>query len=400
MNAMWKLSVIGACVVGTSLAVAQPKRPGVGVSTGPVSDFAALADKLVGKTANVKEGEIIQIITTPNDMVFAEELAVAVRKRGAFPLITIESESLIKKLNAAMPEKYDTQAPKLGLGLAKLVNARIVLAGTIDPSVESSVPAPRRAARAKAGAPVADLTMKKKVRLIELGNGMAPSAWRAKDLGLNPNDLAKIYWDGLSADYTAIEEKGKALKAAIAKGTELRITMPNGTDLKMKIKGRKVFSSDGILSDADIKAGGANVMVWLPAGEVYVTPVPGSVEGKLVDDRMTFEGKEVTGITAEIKKGKITSITAKSGWDAVQARYDAAGPGKTEISVFDLGINPSVKATGKLETFVGAGTVTIHAGNNTWAGGTNKEPFGLSFHLNGASVSLDGKPLVETGTLK
>ncbi|MBA3456372.1 MAG: aminopeptidase [Deltaproteobacteria bacterium] len=155
-----------------------------------------------------------------------------------------------------------------------------------------------------------------------------------------------------------------------------------------------------MISDADIKAGGANVNSWLPAGEVYLTPVPGTVEGKLVDDRMIFEDKEITGITADIKAGKITSISAKTGWDAVKAIYDAAGPGKNDVGLLDFGINPAIKAGPKNESFVAAGIVTLGTGNNTWAGGTNKEPFGFQFFLTGATVTLDGKPLVEAGVLK
>ena len=33
-------------------------------------------------------------------------------------------------------------------------------------------------------------------------------------------------------------------------------------------------------------------------------------------------------------------------------------------------------------------------------GGTNKEPFGLSFQMAGATVTLDGKPLLDNGAFK
>jgi hypothetical protein len=49
---------------------------------------------------------------------------------------------------------------------------------------------------------------------------------------------------------------------------------------------------------------------------------------------------------------------------------------------------------------MGAGMVTIGIGGNAWAGGTNKEPFSLVHHLPGATVTLDGKALIENGKLK
>ncbi len=404
---MKKLTVASACaaafVIGSAVVGAQPKAPDTGMKKMPpmpAVDFAAIAEKVVSKTANVKEGEIVQISTGPNDVALAEEIAVAVRKRGAWPLITLRSESLAKKMLANVPEKYDTQPAALSLALAKTVNVVIEIPAVRDPSIWAALSPARRAAQEKTGTPVMDLRFKRNVRVVELGNGLAPSPSRANVLGVTEAELAKLYWDGLSADYTPIEEKATALKALLTKGGVLKITHANGTDLTMKIKGRKVFVSDGVISDADRKAGGANVSGWLPAGEVYLAPVPGSVNGKVVDDRYLFDGKEVLGLTLDVKAGKITNVSAKSGWEAVKPLYDAAGPGKVEIGAFDIGINPAIKTTAKLESFVSAGTVTLMTGNNVWAGGTNKEPFGMNLHLPGTTVLLDGKPIIENGSLK
>ena len=44
--------------------------------------------------------------------------------------------------------------------------------------------------------------------------------------------------------------------------------------------------------------------------------------------------------------------------------------------------------------------MTLGFGNNLWAGGTNKEPYGFQVHLQGTTVLLDGKAIVENGALK
>ncbi len=387
--------VLGMCFLGADLVSAQPKPAAPAAGADP-----ALAERIVTKMAAVKEGDIVEISTGPQDLAMAEEIALAVRTKGAFAFITYTSEAHDKKLVATLPAKYDAKPNAAAMGLAKLVTVRISLPAIRDEGIWGALDPARRATIAKANQPVFETAQKRNVRTVALDNGMAPSPSRAKLNGQTEAEMSKVFWDGIAADYTGIEDKGKALKAALGGGSELRIQLPNGTDLKMKVKGRKTFVSDGVISADDIKAGKNSVLVWLPAGEVYLVPVPGTAEGKLVDDRMLFDGKELTGVTAEIKAGKITTITAKTGWDGIKAQYDAAGPGKNEISVFDLGINPSVKATAKAENFVAAGIVTINTGNNVWAGGTNKEPFGLSFFLTGATVTLDGKPLVENGVLK
>jgi len=394
MSMMKLATVLGSLVGLVGVAYGQQAKP----ATTAAPDTAALADKLVSVNVKVKEGNIVQIVAGPYDTALAEDLAVAVRKLGAFPLITFNSEAIAKKALAAVPDKYDAQKRKLDEALNKLVDVIIVIPQVRDPAIFAGLAPARAAAMAKAGQPAEDIARKRKVRVVELGNGFTPTAARAKELGISEADLKKVFWDGITADYTAVEQKCTALKTAIAAGKEIKITHPNGTDITFQIKGKKLFTSDGVISDADAKAGAPLVNAWLPAGEVYL--VPGKSNGKIVNDREVAFGKDVTGLTLEIKDGKITSLTAKSGWDgsAIKGRYDAAGAGKNELSVLDFGCNSAVKAG--LENFVPAGNVTVFFGDNQWAGGTNKEPFGMTMFLPGTTVALDGKPIIENGTLK
>ena len=86
----------------------------------------------------------------------------------------------------------------------------------------------------------------------------------------------------------------------------------------------------------------------------------------------------------------------------MKALYDAAGEGKDLFAVVDLGINPNVKlpSSSAVGTWVPAGTVTVGMGNNIWAGGNNKNRYAYYVSLPGTTVTLDGKPIVESGQLK
>jgi aminopeptidase len=378
-----------------AVGVALVSRP---VAAQPKPDYAALAEKLVSTTANVKEGEVVEITTGPNDLAFAEEIAVAVRKRGAYALITYGSEAIAKKVVASVPEKYDEQAPKLALGLVKIVDVHILIPPVRDPAIFDSLSPERRAKQGKEDSLIQTAARKKNIRFIELDNMVAPSPSRAKLYGISEPELTKLFWDGVGADYTAVAEKCKVLGDALAKTTEVKITTASGTDLKLKVKGKKVGISDGMTTDAEIKAKGTNVQVWLPAGEVYL--VPGGAEGKIVDDRLLWNGKEATAVTAEVKAGKVTSWSAKSGWDPIKAIYDAAAKGKDLVGVLDFGCNPSLKNAGKLENWGTAGTVTLVVGGNVWAGGNNAAAFGIPLNLSNATVTFDGKTVIENGALK
>jgi hypothetical protein len=156
-------------------------------------------------------------------------------------------------------------------------------------------------------------------------------------------------------------------------------------------------------SPEEAAQGGAGVIVYLPAGEVYTTPVAGTAEGKFVRPRAYFEGKEIQNLTLTFAGGKLTGMTGSGpGFGPMKALYDAAGEGKDLFAVIDLGINPNIALPAAIAvgTWVPAGTITIGIGNNVWAGGNNKTPYGYFVSLPGTTVTLDGKAIIENGKLK
>ena len=101
--------------------------------------------------------------------------------------------------------------------------------------------------------------------------------------------------------------------------------------------------------------------------------------------------------------GKLVSMTGTGpGFDGFKALYDAAAQGKDIFSFIDLGINPQIKlpANTQLGTWVPAGMVTVGIGNNVWAGGDNRVPYGHTAFLPGSTVMLDGKTIIAKGQLQ
>jgi leucyl aminopeptidase (aminopeptidase T) len=220
---------------------------------------------------------------------------------------------------------------------------------------------------------------------------------------MTPEELQSTFWNGVNVDYNALQQKGTDVAAVVAGGREFHITSPSGTDLRVQRAGQSVFVSDGIISAEDVKKGGPNVAVYLPAGEVATTVVAGSATGKVVVPLQYFQGQEVQNLALTFEAGKLTSMTGSGpGFERLKAAYDASGPGKDVLGFVDLGINPNVRlgAESKLTTWVPAGTVTIGTGNNTWAGGDNNAAGGVTAFLSGCTVTLDGKTIVENGQLK
>jgi aminopeptidase len=369
----------------------------------PPTDLEQLAERLVKQSAGVKEGEVVLINSGAENMELLENIAVQVRKAGGFPLITVGSDRLAKRMYTDVPEKYDTQTDQLGLKLAEIADVTISVGRSNAEGLFADADPKRMAARAKADEPVVEAFIKKGVRSVEVGNGLYPQDWLAKRFEMSPEELAKTFWGGVNVDYTDLQARGAQVSAALASGSELHIRDASGTDLKVRVQGRSYGVSDGIISAEDVKKGPAGLNVYLPAGEVYVAPVPGTAEGKVVRALDYYQGLEINNLTMTFAGGKLTSLTGSGpGFEKMKAAYDAAGEGKDLFAVVDFGINPNVKlpANSRVATWVPAGTVTVGVGNNVWAGGDNKTSYGYFVSLPGTTVTLDGKPVVEAGQLK
>ena len=122
----------------------------------------------------------------------------------------------------------------------------------------------------------------------------------------------------------------------------------------------------------------------------------------MVLDRVFYKGKEIDDLVLEVKGGKVVSLRAKAGDEALRADFAAAAEGKDRFGVIDVGINADVRppAGGKALTYMQAGMISVYVGNDTWAGGDDNTPFSLDGFLPGGALTADGKVIVDKGELK
>ncbi len=394
--------LLGACGEDRPPAAEGTARASEGATAAPApaDDFRSIAAKVVGQSANVQENEVVELFGSAEDLPLLNELSIEVRKRGAHPLVLVGDGKTARRMLDEVPAKYDTQEPKAMLGLVKMIDVVINTEFNEGRTFKGVAPE-RQAAQAKTFQPVFRAMQQRGVRAVSLGNGLYPSAERAEHFGVSRDELAKIMYGGVDTDYEQLARTGEDLRSALAGGKELRITAPSGTDLRVPVAGRPVHLADGVVSAEDRKRGGTALSVWLPAGEVYFVPRAGGAEGVVVADRYYHEGDRVDGLRLEVKAGKVVAMSARSGIEGLQKRYQAAGTGRDVVGVIDFGINPSIQVPegGAVNVWSKAGAVTVGVGNNLWAGGDNANDFGIAADVRNATVTLDGKELVKDGKL-
>ena len=388
--------------LGAIAVVAGAALAGAGLSLRPPPDQAETARTLLHECANLREGDLVLITGKPQHQELLEHVAVQARKSGAYPLIVTRTDELDRRFYEATPPKYDAQPDQFRLALAGIPNVHISVESDENPALWADVPPARAAAFAKAEQPIADKFLRRNVRQVILGNGLYPTAATAKLHGLSAGQLETLFWSGVNTDYSKLDNVGEAIRARLTKAHEIRITNPNGTDLKFTVTGRSVYVSDGVITSDDLSRGGPACQVWLPAGEVYSTPVPGTAEGTVVIDRHLFRGQEITGLKLVFKSGRMTEMTAASGLEPLKAVYDASTGAKDVFAFYDVGINQDMRIpeNGHLLAWMPAGMVTVGIGDNKWAGGMNGSSFDLAGHIPGSTVRVDGRAIVDEGVLK
>ena len=127
------------------------------------------------------------------------------------------------------------------------------------------------------------------------------------------------------------------MTGAFAGAKQVRVTHPNGTDLRFGVEGRPVILSDGVITPEQAAKGGASAILYLPAGEAQVAPVPGTAEGKVVIDRMDWGIGPVEKLTWTFRAGKLVEYTAKPGpaFTRWKELYEAAPGGKDAFAGID-----------------------------------------------------------------
>jgi leucyl aminopeptidase (aminopeptidase T) len=376
----------------------------VAVSTlcaGQASDLQAVARNLVA-AGMIKAGDKVIITGSVRDDKLMEHVAIETMKAGGHPVITLTSDSLARRSFDEVPASYDSLTPALDLALVNMMDVQIVIDSDESDLALSGVSQQRRAARAKAYEPVQQAFLQRSVRAVNLGNGLYPTANLSRRLDVPQAALVDAFWKAAGVPAQTLRARGEGLRSTIAAARSLTLTHPNGTHLTFAVEAGRGFVSDGALTPEKVKQGGAAASTWLPAGELILPAAAGTAEGKVVIDKLLWDGQEIRGLTLTYSKGRLTSMTAASDIEGLKARYTAAGGGKDQFAWLDIGLNPETRhpvGTGRI-VWTAPGSITVGLGDNRGFGGTNTSDFGLATQIAGATVTADGKAVVENGALK
>jgi len=165
---------------------------------------------------------------------------------------------------------------------------------------------------------------------------------------------------------------------------------PAGTDVTLSTRGR-----DWNFSDTGVATRKGDVTT-LPAGEIFVSPVEGTAEGRLVADAFFHESLH-TPATVLLKEGHATKVT---GAEAAVLEMNRGGKEGRNVAKLGVGLNPRARAAASLpEAEKALGAVHVVFGDSVPYGGKVACGVRVDAILTGATVEVDDAPIVEKGKL-
>ena len=356
-----------------------------------------LARVLVTYSAAIRPGDHVLI----GGSTIGEPLAVAiyeqVLKAGGYPHIALRPDACPEIL---LREGADDQllfADPISQYAIENVDVRISYWGSSNTKALTKFDPRRQSllsqARRKFMSTFMDRASKKELRWVGTQFPCASSAQDAEMSLTQYEDFVfragLLHLDDPAKAWREISERQQRLVDFLNSKNELRFVTPQGTDVKLAIRGRNWLNCNGHEN--------------FPDGEVFTGPIEDATEGIIeYSFPAVHDGHEVHDVRLVFKEGKVVDASASKGEDFLIAMLDQDAGART-LGEVAIGTNYSIQEYTKNTLFDEKIGGTFHAAVGAAypeSGGTNES--GLHWDMvcdlrNGGKVYVDNELISENG---
>ncbi len=305
------------------------------------------ADRILGQCLAVRKGECVLIIVDTDKTKIGEALFEAVRKSEAQPIMTL--------MNPPEPDNVEPPEP--------LTRLMLECDSVIIATSKSMTHTKARMRATKAG-----------VRIVSLP-------------GVTEEMMAN---GGITADFKEISRLLTILRRKLRNTKKVHVTSSGGTDASFSIKGRDWITEDNGLATH------RGDFTTLPAGEVFIAPIEGTGEGRIVFD-VRLEDLLEEPATTVLKEGYVSKVM---GARAAVAAMNKGGKDGRNFAKVGIGLNPNSRSKGPVvEAQKALGVLHVVFGGNSAFGGKVKCDVRVDGIMMEPTVDVDGKVIVEKGKL-
>ena len=354
-----------------------------------------LARTVLGRNLKVRKGETVLIEAWPHALPYAQAFVRESRRLGAQPTVLYEDDTAW----------WDAVKGKQFAAFSKLSRAERSAVASSDVFIYFWGPEDRpkadglpdsvqermmgyneewyRTAR-KAGLRGCRMTVAQATDPVARNFGLNGPKWRSRLVRAGAVDASRL------------RAKGQRVVKALKAGHELRITHPNGTDLRLELNGLHSRVDTGLI-DAEAMKRPYGMLANNPAGQVLVAIDDSRASGTLRSNRTIYIGeRRFAGARWTFEDGRLVKRSLKLGNREFESAFRKAPKERDRLGLLSIGLNPQARDLPPCEdTEEGAALVGI--GGNAFVGGQVRIPFLGYALLGGGTITIDGKTLARGG---
>ncbi|MDD2678404.1 MAG: aminopeptidase [Candidatus Nanoarchaeia archaeon] len=286
------------------------------------SRISALADILVNYSTKVKEDDVVIIAFGVLGTPLALEICNEVVKKGAEPFFNfVPEQATLDRFNYAS-EEYLRKEPKMLKSIVENADVYISIYDDSNKNAFNNVNPEKIKINSQTRGPILAPIYGKRWCAV-----LFPTNAYAQDSEMSLEEYEKFVFDAVLIDWENESAKWKKLEQILTNGSEVRV-VGKETDLKMSIKGRIGITSNGTHN--------------MPGGEVFISPVPDSVNGKIYFDLPAMRGKEVNDVYFEFNNGVLDNFSAGRNQDFLESMINM-DKGSKRVGEFGIGTNYGIK---------------------------------------------------------
>jgi len=392
----YDLSVTGHPGFKNPSAVQAPVK----ASIAPGAPAREMARVVLRKCLGVRPGEHVTVESWSETLEYANAFVLEAHRLRARPLLVYQDEPTYW---AAVAENRPSDLARVGDHLRAAIAKSDALVTFFGPSDRERAHALPWSTRYKLGEypdVLYGAAAKAGTRAVQLALGRV-SAASARMYGVDLATWKEELVAGTSLDPGLLHRRARRLSLLLREGTELEISHPNGTRLRLGLRHRRPAVSDGRVPPA--RAKGDWSLVQLPAGVVSVAlderVADGTFRSNVLNSVGVFDTVgEVEGGRWTFESGRLVRFAYDRGQELFSQSYERGGAGKDRVGILSVGLNDRISMA-PLLLDQGAGTLTLQLGRNDTAGGTNTVYWWAWLILRGADLTVDGTALVKAGRL-
>ena len=191
----------------------------------------------------------------------------------------------------------------------------------------------------------------------------------------------EMFYTALQEDVKILQKRAEFIKEKIKDAETIIVKSDNGTYLRFSVKNREFIEDTGDLTQ---KGAFSN----LPAGEVFVAPVEGTADGKIVIEYApTF--KLESPLTLWLSNGEVVHIQGDDKYKNELNSKFSQGENNNKLAEFGIGINShAVDYFNILEAEKIYGTIHLAFGDNSSFGGKIRANFHEDYIIQKPTVEV------------